>query len=176
MSLVTEFPSNYLHLICVGVMRKLLQLWLSRGPLKVRLPAQDANDISKFLLNLVKHIPCDLNRKPRALTLPKYCKATELRSFLLYLGPIVLRKILHKDLYSHFLLDHIARKIVVCPFLSAVPTNLDYAQQSLTKFFSPFGELYGEKFILCATGAQTRFFATVNSSAMQYIALQRNAM
>ena len=30
--------------------------------------------------------------------------------------------------------------------------------------------------ILCATGEQTRFFATVNSNAMKYIALQRNEM
>ena len=30
--------------------------------------------------------------------------------------------------------------------------------------------------LLCATGVQTRFFATVNSSAMWYIALQRNEM
>ena len=37
-----------------------------------------------------------------------------------------------------------------------------------------FDERYNN--ILCATGAQTRFFAKVNSSAIQYIALQRNEM
>ena len=33
-----------------------------------------------------------------------------------------------------------------------------------------------EKKNLCATAAQTRVLATVNSSAMKYIALQRNEM
>jgi len=34
---VSQFPLDYLHLVCLGAMRKLLRLWIS-DPLKVKLP------------------------------------------------------------------------------------------------------------------------------------------
>ena len=37
--LVTQFPLDYMHLCCLGVMRRLLVTWL-RGPLAVRLSFQ----------------------------------------------------------------------------------------------------------------------------------------
>jgi len=36
--IVQCFSVDYMHLVCLGVARTLIKLWLSRGPLTVRLP------------------------------------------------------------------------------------------------------------------------------------------
>lgn len=148
LGLVSNVPLDYMHLVCLGVMRKLIQLWLS-GPINknVRLSSNIVCKISDALTDLVKCIPSDFNRKPRALKYLKYWKATELRLFLLYLGPIVLRKHLRKDLYYHFLVLHVAITILVSPVLSLNDVNIFYAEQLLNNFVSSFGTLYGNRYI-----------------------------
>lgn len=61
LGLVSNVPLDYMHLVCLGVMRKLIQLWLT-GPIdkNVRLPSNTVNKISNALTNLVKFIPFDL--------------------------------------------------------------------------------------------------------------------
>ncbi|KAL7404772.1 hypothetical protein ABVT39_018812 [Epinephelus coioides] len=43
--MVSQFPMDYMHLVCLGVVRKLLLTWL-RGSLNVRLPANVVNQMS----------------------------------------------------------------------------------------------------------------------------------
>lgn len=76
--------------------------FVANGLLIVRLTANDVNKISDALIELRKIIPSDFNRKPRTLKYMKLWKATELRLFLLYLGPVVLKNILQKELYDTF--------------------------------------------------------------------------
>jgi len=60
------FPTDYMHNICLGIVRKLLFTWL-RGPLKVRLSHGKVNIISKHLLSLKDFILVEFHRKPRSL-------------------------------------------------------------------------------------------------------------
>lgn len=148
LGLVSNVPLDYMHLVCLGVMRKLIQLWLSRLIKKpVRLLSNIIREISDALTDLVKFIPSDFSRKPRALKYLKYWKATELRLFLLYLGPLVLRKRLSKDVYNHFLELHVAITILTSPVLSFNDVNVSYAEQLLNHFVSSFETLYGNKYI-----------------------------
>nr|CAI5858221.1 unnamed protein product [Callosobruchus analis] len=55
-----------MHSICLGVMKKLLNTWIT-GPLSTRLPHHVVNNIPQKLLALSSHIPVEFNRKPRAL-------------------------------------------------------------------------------------------------------------
>lgn len=87
---VTNVPLDYMHLVCLGVMRKLLFLWM-RGPLKTRLSSFQIQQISEKLLILRKFTPSDFSRKARSLHFIKLWKATEFRQFLLYSGPVILK-------------------------------------------------------------------------------------
>ena len=82
-------------------MRKLLWTWI-RGPLsvgcnRIRLGWRSVALISERLLALVVHVACDFARKPRSLKDLARWKATELRQFLLYTGPIVLKGIIDPE-------------------------------------------------------------------------------
>ena len=70
--MVECFPFDYLHLVLLGVTRKLLRTWIS-GPLPVRLPARNINLISDFLIHVSPFIPVGFARKTRSLAeLPQF--------------------------------------------------------------------------------------------------------
>ncbi|XP_061902017.1 uncharacterized protein LOC133649199 [Entelurus aequoreus] len=87
--MVTQFPLDYMHLVCLGIVRKLLLTWL-RGPLTVRLPALIAERMSAKLQSMRPYVPIEFSRRPRSLRELDRWKATEFRQFLLYTGPVVL--------------------------------------------------------------------------------------
>ena len=95
--MVTQFPIDYMHLVCLGVTRRLLLFW-RKGPLHCVIAKEFA-------------------RKPRSLCEIDRWKATELRQFLLYTGPVVLRGYVSDAVYSNFLLLHVAISILVNPTL-----------------------------------------------------------
>lgn len=91
--LVSGVALDYMHLICLGVVKKLLLL-LMKGPLTIRIGSTNTNLISEHLIKLKSSVPKEFSRKPRSLSEIKYWKATEFRQFLLYTGPIVLKSVL----------------------------------------------------------------------------------
>ncbi|XP_071578181.1 uncharacterized protein [Temnothorax nylanderi] len=87
--IVKQIPLEYMHLICLGVMRKLLYLWLSKSIQPYSLNAQSIQRLSNLFENIASFVPNEFSRKPRSLQLVKYFKATEYRLLLLYTGPVV---------------------------------------------------------------------------------------
>lgn len=71
---------------------------------RVRLSSREINTISEKMVALKKYFPQEINRKPRPLSEIARFKATEFRSFLLYLEPVVLAETLNVSFYEHFLL------------------------------------------------------------------------
>jgi len=51
--IVHLFPLDYMHLVCLGVTKKLISLWLNTGLTNVRLPSWKIKNIT-FLLNKIK--------------------------------------------------------------------------------------------------------------------------
>ncbi|KAF0753899.1 DUF4806 domain-containing protein [Aphis craccivora] len=111
--IVKLFSLDYMHLICLGVVRKLIHLWIGKGLLNVRLRSSQIKEISTILLKLRPFITNDFSRKPRGLDEIHYWKATELRQFLLYTGLLVLNNILNKNYYKHFMLFSIIMYTVI---------------------------------------------------------------
>lgn len=144
LGLITGVPLDYMHLVCLGVMRKLLLLWM-QGPLNNRLTSHQINNISEQLNLLRRHVPSDFPRKPRTLKLIKLWKATEFRNFLIYYGPILLKNKLNQIAYNHFLLLHVAIRLLADPVAVQKLENVACANELLEKFVSDFGYIYGKK-------------------------------
>jgi len=100
--MVSGFPLDYMHLVCLDVMRRLLLCWL-KGPLVVRLCARKVEQPSQNLIRMIPFIPREFSRKPRSVSDVLRWKATELRQFLLYTGPVALLNVLPESLYQNFL-------------------------------------------------------------------------
>ncbi|CAN7943842.1 unnamed protein product [Ixodes pacificus] len=139
LDMVSSFPLDYMHMVCLGVTRRLLHLWV-HGRLPFRLGA-----LQKHLLNKeleASYLPCEFQRQPRGIKELEFWKATEYRSFHLYLGPSLLKRVLPSRLYDHFLLLHCAISILCSPVLY-LDYN-DYASHLLTEFSREFAKISGK--------------------------------
>ena len=143
--MVTKFPIDYMHQACLGVMRRLLLIWL-RGKKGVKMSSQQSHQISSRLTDLRNSIPSSFARKPRSLVELDRWKATEFRQFLLYTGKIVLNGILRQDLYDHFMTLSTACSILVSSKL--VEEHFAYAQKLLEYFVECGRNLYGPEFLV----------------------------
>ncbi|XP_071639678.1 uncharacterized protein [Temnothorax longispinosus] len=146
LGLVTNVLLDHMHLVCLGIVRKLLLLWITK-PFYFKLSIAKKKQISTALINFRKYVPVEFSRKPRDLNYIKLWKATELRQFLLYTGPIALKGILDESVYSNFLTLHAAITILVSPHLSAKIENIQYARELLQHFVKCFQIIYGKKYV-----------------------------
>ena len=110
LGLVSNFPLDYMHLVCLDITRKLIYLLLN-GPLVTRLPHRLVMLISEDLISIRPHIPSEFARKPRSLKEVAMWKATEHRQFLLYTGMVVLRAKVNSAIYNNFLLLSICMRV-----------------------------------------------------------------
>lgn len=140
--LVNDFVVDYMHLVCLGVTRKLISLWFS-GPLKTRLGPLSRKEINDKLMSFSSHMPCDFARRPRAITEFERWKATEFRSFLLYTGPVYLLDSVPTEVYNNFILLSVAMTCLLSSNLCIKDKYVDYAQDLLILFVEHFGSLYG---------------------------------
>jgi len=140
LGMVSQFPIDYMHLVCLGVMRKLVSLWLA-GPLKTRLGRLSVEKINKRLVRLSRNMPVEFQRKPRPITDYERWKATEFRMLLLYTGHTVLSGVLQQEVYDNYLLLSVAVSILVNPVLCLQYS--DFSNKLLVLFVEHFGQLYG---------------------------------
>ncbi|CAH0554577.1 unnamed protein product [Brassicogethes aeneus] len=142
--LVSSVPLDYMHLICIGVIKRLIIFWV-KGPRDLRLSVEAMSSMNSNIRNIREYIPEEFSRLPRPLEEIDYWKATELRLFVLYTGALVLRGHLPRIYYNHFLLLHCASKILVS--VDTYLTSNDLAKKLLNKFVQQYAELYGSEFV-----------------------------
>lgn len=140
--LVSSFPLDYMHLVCVGVVKKIILFWVNGQPQKLN--KQSVQNLSTRLINLRPYIPVEFARRPRDITSIGQWKATELRSFLLYLAPVVLKGIVNKLVFNHFLTLHVAIRLLCNE--CHIKNYTDYARDLLKFFVLKFIELYGSMY------------------------------
>lgn len=146
LGLVSSVPLDYMYLILLGVVKRLITLW-TVGPKKTRLSSIQLEKISQKLLKLRHSSPLEFSRRPRKLSEYLHWKATEFRTFLLYTGPIVLKKIVSLEVYSHFLLLHCAVTILINDTHLKIQSNIDYAEELLNEFVKDFLSVYGKEYV-----------------------------
>ncbi|XP_064466496.1 uncharacterized protein LOC135377765 [Ornithodoros turicata] len=139
--MICAFPLDYMHLLCLGVMRRLLHLWTGGKYGRGKLTAEQQHTLSERLISFRRDFPTTFQRKPRGVNELERWKATEFRSFLLYAGPVALKQLLPDKLYDHFLILHVAARILATPTLYR--TQHHYVENLLKFFVQEMGELYG---------------------------------
>ncbi|KAF0732693.1 Uncharacterized protein FWK35_00028767 [Aphis craccivora] len=144
LDIVSAFPLDYMHLVCLGVTRKLITLWMHKGPMQTRLPSKSIHALSKSLLDLKPFIPSEFVRKTRHIQDISRWKATELRLFLLYIGVVVLKNILNKNIYTNFMSLYVSMLILLSPDYECY---IDYAESLLDYFVRTFEEMYGRQHV-----------------------------
>ncbi len=87
LDMVYGFPLDYMHLVLLGVMRKLLYIWgrgLVRSPFVFN--ERGKRKINRRLRKIRKSLPNEFERRSISLAHLKTWKAQEFRTFLLYTG------------------------------------------------------------------------------------------
>nr|XP_018900342.1 PREDICTED: uncharacterized protein LOC109032584 isoform X1 [Bemisia tabaci] len=136
---------DYLHLVLHGTMKYFLTFWFGTEPSKFKLSATAKSRVSRGIRKLNADVPCEFARqKPRELKVLAFWKATEFRFFLLYLGPVLLKDVLHKQQYDHFIMLHLAITILVSPKYCSNAEQISYAKNLLKSFVDFAPEVYSE--------------------------------
>ena len=143
--MITTFSIDYMHQVCLGVMKRLILLWV-RGPRAFRLSALQITQINDRLRAFVRYIPEEFARKPRGFDEIEYWKATEYRQFLLYTGQFVLKGLLSDVIYSHFMDFSVALCILVSPRLARM--HAEFAHNLLRWFVDQSRTIYGQEFMV----------------------------
>lgn len=143
--MVNSFPFDYLHVVCLGVMKKMIRMWLS-GDTRSLMPSSVINQISDRLKIISKTQPTCFQRSIRPLSDFGYFKGSELRTFILYAGPFALKDAIPFDMYENFLLLHVAISILCNKETYLIHSDL--AQRLLERFVEEFSEIYGEHHII----------------------------
>jgi hypothetical protein len=145
--MVVSFSLDYMHLGCLGVMKKLLLFWLGmmkNAPFSVRIPNNEVVKISNHLISIKPFVTCDFPRKPRGLNEILRFKATELKFILVYVGLIVLQGAITNECYSNFVSLHVAFRILLSPHNSI--KLVDFAEKLLIYFVETYEDIYGAQF------------------------------
>lgn len=145
--MVKQIALDYMHVVCLGVTRTLLNAWVKKKGDQFSLTSWKVEMLSNSLVNIRACIPSEFNRKPRALKDLDSFKATELRQFLLYTGPYLLKQILTPERYHHFLNLSVAIRILLDDKNCIV--NNKCAENLLHNFVQKVPELYDLSFLTC---------------------------
>ena len=102
--------------------------FLKNGPAICRLSQVQQSLISNDSTEMKFVIPSDFSRKPRSVVEIDRWKATEFRQFLLYTGPLILKRILSSAMYSHFLTLRMGVAILMDSDDAERNTKIQYAK------------------------------------------------
>lgn len=147
--MIGDFPiSDPLHLLHLGIMKKCLIRWVDgTKSYKSKLRTPELNRINATLGKLKFELPTEIHRTVRDLNTLHFWKGTEYRTFLLYLGIIALKDIVHIDEYNHFVQLSCAVILLSSKVYECVVHNTVLIDSLLEAYIEKYIELYGEQSI-----------------------------
>lgn len=143
--LVTQMPLDYMHLVCLGVVRKLLRLWTKGSNCPHKLSQNIINRISANFLSFKAYLPKHFQRRPRVLAEIDNFKATEFRTIMLYTFYPAFLTIIPLRYFKHFLLLHCAMFILLSKKADDKEWN-HFAHSLLVRFIEQGKQIYGLEF------------------------------
>lgn len=145
MGLVSQVPFEYMHLVLLGVTKKIITAWLEGNYAISKLSSRQINILSTRLSVARDYCPREFSRRCRDITEYKTYKATEFRTFLLYTGLVVISGIVTKNVYVHFSLLSCAIRILLTE--TSTDDYISFAEAALKKFVFLCSDIYGPEFI-----------------------------
>lgn len=142
------FPPDYMHLLCLGVMKKLCNYYFSPTrhlTLPCRLSRQLIINVNNQARFISPFFPSDFQRKPRSFSELENFKATEFRTLILYSGCYLFSNVLPIQFYKHFLLLHFSTYVFISNRLSHL---YDHASRCYEIFVRDMGTLFGQQSLI----------------------------
>lgn len=127
-------PIDYMHCSCLGTMKKLLEIWIKSSK-------EFVSSVDAMLVPLKKNWPKEFQRQVRSLKYIDHYKATEFRTWLLYIGPAILKDLMPIEQYIHFCYLHHGFRLLFS-FDENFGSKIDLAQQSINKFLTDWPMFY----------------------------------
>ena len=147
---ITNVPLDPMHLVDLGVCRKILHLLINPTPRikknECKINFVNKAKISNLLESYKECCPCDFARRPRSFVYILKYKSTEFREFSLYTGVVALHGLLEKSAYDNFIKLHVVMTILSNPKLAEKKEWLDFAENVMYDFKTGFEDIYGEDF------------------------------
>ena len=142
---IEQFPLDYMHMVCLGVVKRTVY-FLKSGPPICKLSRQQLEVISEQLVSSNGLFPSEFSRQPRSFFESDRWKTTEFRQFLLYTGPMVLKDFLLIEMHEHFLCLSVAMHILFSDKVEFRNHYVNFAKQLLEYIVVHWQRFYGETF------------------------------
>ena len=170
MNLVSQTVFDYMHLVCLGIMEKILQATIDgKYSSTAKLPPDYVEILASRLDVVATFCPQEFARQPVEVTKHSKYKATEYRQLLLYSGPVVFSGLLNPAVYTHFLVLHTAMRVLIDPL--STPESISTAEILMEIFVSRAPSIYGIEFMsynthgLLHLASDVRSFGNLNSQS-----------
>lgn len=134
--MINTFPIDYMHLILLGIVKKLLSLCINKVPYKMS--ATQKRIVNDRINIIKKYFPCEFNRKPRVLEEMERYKATEFRHILLYTGIVIFKDQMQVNMYNNFLVLMFIVRILCDESFTHDNDMLEYAKKLCLCFVKQF--------------------------------------
>ena len=145
--MVTGFILDHMHLVFLGVVKKLLLNWCHGKHGQSRFSQTVKYDISTQLETIAGLIPSCFQRKSRSLSTLDKWKAIEYRFFLLYVGPVVLKDNIEVEEYNLFMKLSVAMHILLSEKYCLDVKKVLYEKDILHMFVNDCRKIYGNDFV-----------------------------
>lgn len=144
--LVSSIPLDYMHLCCLGIMKKILHCIVRGSKVvnscgQIRLSKDQIILINNRLKIISKYLCSDFVRVPHNLSDFHTFKATELRQIMLYTGPFLFKHIVSLPVYNNLIMFNIVMRILSCS--KTVYSQNDYANALAKHFVKTFSHVFG---------------------------------
>lgn len=140
--IVRGMVPDYMHCICLGVVRQIAKLWFEpknhEEPFYI---GKSSKLVDRRLLGIKP--PCSVSRTPRSISQLKFWKAHEWLAWLIYYSLIVLKDVLPSTYYSHWAI--LVDSVTVLLGSDISLSQVVYCERNLQSFVVKFEQLYGKK-------------------------------
>lgn len=147
LDMIHQFPIDFMHTVCLGVVKRLLLFIKSNGPPSCRLPLKYFAILSERWSSLEPNFCTDFSRKPRSFSLIERFKATEFRAILLFGFPVILKGIVSPSVYKLCMVLHAAFFMMIHVELGDRYERAGTAQKLLDYFVDNAHIVFGKHFM-----------------------------